>query len=70
VVGAARARLLVALNAPCSATELGRRTGMSPASVSEHLSALRDAGLATSRREGRYVVHERTERAGRLLDSD
>jgi DNA-binding transcriptional ArsR family regulator len=70
VVGAARARLLVALDAPCSATELGRRTGMSPASVSEHLTALRDAGLATSRREGRYVVHERTERATRLLDSD
>lgn len=69
VIGAARARLLSELDVPHSSTDLVQRTGMSPASVSEHLSALRDAGLTTSRREGRYVLHARSERAEQLLDS-
>ncbi|HEU4399074.1 MAG TPA: winged helix-turn-helix domain-containing protein, partial [Actinomycetota bacterium] len=39
---------------------LARRFGQSPSGVSEHLSALRDAGLLTSYRVRHQVVYERT----------
>jgi DNA-binding transcriptional ArsR family regulator len=69
IIGGARARLLTELDVPRSSTDLIRRTGMSAASVSEHLAALRAAGLTISRREGRYVLHRRSPRADALLNS-
>jgi DNA-binding transcriptional ArsR family regulator len=33
---------------------------VSPATASHHLTALRDAGLVTSRRDGRSVLYTRT----------
>jgi DNA-binding transcriptional ArsR family regulator len=60
LVGATRAAALVMLDAPRSTAELSRRLAISPATASHHLSALRDAGLVTSRREGRFVLYVRT----------
>jgi DNA-binding transcriptional ArsR family regulator len=70
VIGDARARLLTELDVPRSSTDLAKRTGLSAASVSEHLAALRDAGLVSSRRSGRYVLQTRTPRAEQLLSSE
>ena len=69
VIGAARAQLLVLLDAPRSTTELARLAGITPGGVSQHLAALRDAGLLTSRREGRSVLYMRTQVADALVAS-
>ncbi|MEU5385767.1 ArsR/SmtB family transcription factor [Kitasatospora cineracea] len=60
VLGRARARLLAELDAPASTTELAARTGLSAPTVSHHLSALHDAGLAARHRTGRTVLYLRT----------
>jgi DNA-binding transcriptional ArsR family regulator len=60
LLGRTRAKLLLALAEPASTAILARRLGQSPGGVSEHLSALRDAGLLTSHRVGHQVVYERT----------
>ena len=67
VLGRSRARLLTALEAPRSTTELARRLGLTAGAVSQHLSALRAAGLVTATRHGREVLYLRTEPAERLL---
>lgn len=60
LLGATRAAVLHDLVAPRSTTELAERLELSPATASHHLSALRDAGLVTGRREGRAVLYVRT----------
>jgi len=40
--------------------------GVSPGSVSDHLTVLRRAGLVTRRREGRRVIYARTARGDDL----
>ncbi|MFJ8577808.1 helix-turn-helix domain-containing protein [Micromonospora sp. NPDC093277] len=67
VLGRGRARLLAALDAPRSTTELARRTGLSPAGVSQHLTALRAAGLVVTHRHGRSLLSSRTAVAEALL---
>jgi len=52
--------MLADLDAPRSTTELSRRLSLSPATTSHHLTALRDAGLVSARREGRSVLYART----------
>ena len=51
----------------CDAVELARRTGLSPAGVSQYLTALRDAGLVSAHRAGRSVLYARTSAAASLL---
>ena len=60
LLGATRAAVLSDLGAPRSTTELAERLTLSPATASHHLTALRDAGLVTGRREGRAVLYVRT----------
>ena len=60
LLGATRAAVLANLDAPRSTTELARRLAISPANASHHLTALRDAGIVTGRREGRAVLYVRT----------
>ncbi len=60
LLGATRARLLDALAEPASTTGLAARTGIPVSSVSEHLAVLRATGLITTRRTGRFLVHQRT----------
>ena len=60
LVGARRAALLAALTEPASTTGLAARCDLPASSVSEHLAVLREAGLVTTRRTGRYLQHSRT----------
>ncbi|MFG3051433.1 DUF5937 family protein [Kitasatospora sp. NPDC048239] len=67
VLGRSRALLLTELDSPASTTELARRSGMSAAGVSQHLTALRAAGLTSAHRAGRAVLYARTAVADALL---
>ncbi|GAA3048162.1 DUF5937 family protein [Kitasatospora albolonga] len=69
VLGRSRTRLLTELAAPASTTDLARRTGLSPAGVSQYLTALRDAGLVSAHRAGRSVLYARTAVAETLLEA-
>ncbi|MGF1428919.1 ArsR/SmtB family transcription factor [Kitasatospora sp. LaBMicrA B282] len=69
VLGRSRALLLAELTGPASTTELSRRTGMSAGGVSQHLTALRAAGIVTAHRAGRSVLYERTGLADSLLSA-
>jgi DNA-binding transcriptional ArsR family regulator len=69
VLGHSRADLLVHLDAPRSTTELATRAGLTPGGVSQHLTALRAAGLVTRHRSGRTVLYARTTAADTLLDA-
>ncbi|MFE7773413.1 ArsR/SmtB family transcription factor [Streptomyces sp. NPDC057445] len=60
VLGGTRALLLAELATPASTTDLARRTGRSPGGVSQHLTALREAGLVHAHRTGRVVLYTRT----------
>jgi DNA-binding transcriptional ArsR family regulator len=68
VLGQTRATLLAALDAPASTTQLAARLELSPGGVSQHLAALREAGLVAGQRQGRSVLYARTELADRLLE--
>nr|WP_306454453.1 winged helix-turn-helix domain-containing protein [Streptomyces sp. TLI_235] len=67
VLGRTRALLLAELDEPASTGELARRTGVTPGGVSQHLGALREAGLLDAHRVGRQVLYARTEAAEVLL---
>jgi DNA-binding transcriptional ArsR family regulator len=60
VFGATRARLLTELDDPASTTELAGRVGITAGGVSQHLTALRAAGLVSAHRVGRAVLYART----------
>ncbi|MEV6103173.1 DUF5937 family protein [Streptomyces sp. NPDC051940] len=67
VLGRSRALLLQELDTPASTSALARHFGLSAAGVSQHLTALRDAGLVTAHRAGRSVLYARTAVADALL---
>ncbi len=69
LLGATRARILAALDAPRSTTELAALLGLTPGNVSQHLSVLAASRLVASRREGRVVLYARTARADALHES-
>ena len=60
LLGARRATVLRALQAPRSTTELAAALDLSPGSVSQHLSVLREAGLVHGHRVGRSVLYVRS----------
>lgn len=66
VLGRTRAALLAELGEPLSTPDLAARLGVTPGAVSQHLGALRGAGLVTTSRTGRTAVHLRT-RTGTAL---
>ena len=66
VLGRTRAALLAELGEPLSTSDLAARLGVTASAVSQHLGALRGAGLVTTRRMGRTAVHLRT-RTGTAL---
>ncbi|MFE9764480.1 transcriptional regulator [Streptomyces sp. NPDC005808] len=67
VLGRSRTLLLTELDTPASTTELAHRTGLSAAGVSQCLTALRNAGLVSAHRAGRYVLYARTSVAESVL---
>ncbi|GAB7051002.1 ArsR/SmtB family transcription factor [Catenuloplanes indicus] len=69
LIGATRAEVLRRLAAGHgqSTTDLAHRLGASLPSVSEHLTVLRHAGLASTRREGRRSLHSITPLGRQML---
>jgi DNA-binding transcriptional ArsR family regulator len=67
VIGNSRVLLLTELESPASTTDLAGRSGLSAAGVSQHLTALRAAGLVSCHRAGRSVLYARTAVADALL---
>src|SRR3954452_18665899 len=67
LLGPRRARLPGAGGAPRSTTERARALELSPGSVSQHLSVLRDAGLVHGHRVGRSVLYVRSEEGEALV---
>lgn len=66
LLGANRARILVALQTPTTVTHLRDLFGLSLGSLSRHLSVLVDSRLVSSRRVGRTVEYQLTD-VGRSL---
>jgi DNA-binding transcriptional ArsR family regulator len=60
VLGRVRAAVLAALDRPRSTTDLARALGVSAGGVSQHLGALRAAGLVQGHRVGRVVLYLRS----------
>ncbi|MCQ4205642.1 ArsR/SmtB family transcription factor [Streptomyces longispororuber] len=67
VLGRTRTELLAALAEPLTTAALAGHLGVTPSAVSQHLGALRGAGLVSTHRNGRMALHLRTERANHLL---
>lgn len=67
VLGRTRATLLAALEEPMSTATLARSLELSSGTVSEHLGAMRDAGLLTTARRGHTVLYRRTTLGDDLL---
>jgi biotin operon repressor len=67
VLGRTKATLLTALDEPSSTSALATRLGLSNGTVSEHLTAMRAAGLLTTTRRGHAVAYRRTDLGDALL---
>jgi DNA-binding transcriptional ArsR family regulator len=60
LIGRPRARLLRALDAPATTSQLSRQLAMSLGGTSTHLAVLQQAGLVAKARSGRAVLYRRT----------
>lgn len=69
LVGHSRAAVLEAINGTDNTSEIARRTGILVSSASQHLSALRRAGLVASSRRGNSMIHDLTPTGASLLRS-
>ncbi|NUR30334.1 MAG: winged helix-turn-helix transcriptional regulator [Catenulispora sp.] len=67
LLGRTRAQVLEALTEQRTTGHLAHALGISPASASQHASALRAAGLIATRREGKAAWHECTALGAELL---
>ncbi|MEO3788246.1 helix-turn-helix domain-containing protein [Actinocorallia sp. B10E7] len=67
LIGAGRARALRSITTGCTTAELARRLGVSAPTASVHAASLRSAGLVSTRRDGRHVLHTITPLGLRLL---
>ncbi|GAA1593566.1 DUF5937 family protein [Kribbella hippodromi] len=67
LVGRTRAAIVSHLDLPMSTTHLAHQLGVSAPTLSVHLSILRNAGVVTSRRDGRTVLYHRTPLGHQLL---
>ncbi|HZD70036.1 MAG TPA: ArsR family transcriptional regulator [Actinomycetes bacterium] len=67
LLGPRRAQLLVLLRTPHTTAELARRLHVTPSAISQHLTALRDAGLISSEHLGRQHLHMTSQLGQQLL---
>ncbi|MEP6625044.1 MAG: DUF5937 family protein [Acidimicrobiia bacterium] len=67
VIGRTRALLLAGLDLPMSTTQLSDQLELSPPTVNAHLKALTNAGILSSRRDGRTVLYTRSALGNTLL---
>lgn len=70
LLGATRAAVLRTLHKPRNTSEIARCVQISKSSASEHATTLRAAGLITTNREGRAVVHRLSELGAALLSDE
>jgi DNA-binding transcriptional ArsR family regulator len=70
LLGRGRAAVPSLLATPMSTTQVARTLAQSPASISRHLSVLRESGLVTSRRSGRSVLYVQTPLAESLTSAN
>ena len=69
LLGRTRAEILETVaDGGVTTTELAHDTGVAPATASHHVGVLRKAGLLTTRRAGRMVLHTVTPLGLALLD--
>ena len=69
VLGDSRARVMLSVQTVATTTDLADQLGLSAATISHHLSALRDQGLVEAERYGRHVYYRMTTRGRRLRDA-
>jgi DNA-binding transcriptional ArsR family regulator len=67
LLGQGRAQVLLVLSEPLSTSETALACDLAPSTASHHLHVLRSAGLVTSQRDGRLVLHARTAMGDALL---
>ena len=60
LIGRGRADILLRLGRPKTTTELAAEAAVSPSTVSQHLSILRNARMVRADRQGRAVLYRRT----------
>lgn len=70
ILGSTRAAVLRVLSEEHTTGDIARDLGISPASASEHTSALRQARLVHSRRDGKAVIHQATALGLDLIDAN
>lgn len=70
LLGHGRAVVLRALEDGCTTSEVARRVGVTPATASEHVGILREAGLAASVRDRNTVLHVLTPLGASLLTAN
>jgi DNA-binding transcriptional ArsR family regulator len=69
LVGVSRAAILMDLATPSSTTELSRRHGLAPSTVSHHLGVLLNSGLVHRHRSGAVVQYRRSQQGDSLVDN-
>ncbi|MFF4536315.1 ArsR/SmtB family transcription factor [Streptomyces aureus] len=69
LMGGTRASILIATGTATTSGELARRVGVSAATVSHHLSALRAAGLLSTLQQGELILHTRTSTGSALVNA-
>jgi DNA-binding transcriptional ArsR family regulator len=69
LVGRNRAAVMSSIVGGCSTTDIAHRAGISLAAASQHATVLRDAGLITTHRHGRAVLHALTPLGTELLSA-
>jgi DNA-binding transcriptional ArsR family regulator len=67
LIGSTRAAVLETIGEGRTTSELARRVGVSPASISQHTAVLREAGLIRTSRLGKSVLHTVTPLGAALL---
>lgn len=67
VLGRTRAQLLATLETPHTGTALAQALGVTAGAVSQHVAALRAAGLVATHRDGRHVICRRSALGEQLL---
>jgi DNA-binding transcriptional ArsR family regulator len=70
LLGSTRAAVLAAIDCGATTSELARRLGTSPSSISRHTAVLRNAGLITTHRQVLSVLHTMTPLGAALLKSN
>lgn len=67
VLGRTRAQLLATLETSHTGTAIARALDITPGAVSQHIAAMRAAGLVATHRDGRHVICRRTRLGEQLL---